>query len=449
MSEELDQAVEPSPGPGLLRDHDFVSVLVGQGISAMGSAVTMVAMPLLVLLATGSGLLMGLVGILETAPDLLFGLPAGAYADRWDRRRVMIVADCGRALLTALIPLAVIVGLPAVPVIFLVVGPINVLRVLFSAAQNASVPALAGRDRLNTASGYFEAVWGLGYVLGPALAGVLIALVGPGLTIALDAASFAFSAGSVVLVRRSLVPPPSEEPRRNVLRDMREGVGYVWGHRTLRMTIAYYAVVSLVMAPFVPAFTYFIVRDRGMGASGLGLMVSIFSIGMVVGAIGATRLKGLRLGLRMLTATLIVGAGLTLGRLTPSAAALGALGLAVGAAWTVVEVSYVTLRLSASPEALLGRVSTVANTATMTVTPIGMLAGGLLIDRIGGGATLAAMGLAAVAIALASCTVGSIRTARVDEARAERVAPAAAATSASVSAAAAASALRTNYLEAD
>ena len=186
-----------------------------------------------------------------------------------------------------------------------------------------------------------------------------------------------------------------------------------------------------------------------MGASGLGLMVSIFSIGMVVGAIGATRLKGRRLGLRMLTATLIVGAGLTLGRLTPSAAALGALGLAVGAAWTVVEVSYVTLRLSASPEALLGRVSTVANTATMTVTPIGMLAGGLLIDRIGGGATLAAMGLAAVAIALASCTVGSIRTARVDEARAERVAPAAAATSASVSAAAAASALRTNYLEAD
>jgi MFS family permease len=80
---------------GLLGDRDFTAVLVGQGVSAMGSAVTMVAMPLLVLLLTGSGLLMGIVGILETATDLLIGLPAGAFADRWDRRKVMILTDAG------------------------------------------------------------------------------------------------------------------------------------------------------------------------------------------------------------------------------------------------------------------------------------------------------------------------------------------------------------------
>jgi len=411
---EVESAAGRSAGPGLLRDHDFVSVLVGQGVSAMGSAVTMVAMPLLVLLVTGSGLLMATVGILETAPDLLFVLLAGAYADRWDRRRVMIVADAGRAILTALIPLAVIVGLPPVPVIFIVVGPINMLRVMFSAAQNASVPALAGRDRLNAASGYFEAVWGLGYVLGPALAGMLIALVGPGPTIAIDAASFAFSAGSVAMVRRSLVPPRSEEPRRRVLHEVREGIGFVWRHRTLRLTIAYYASLSLLMAPFVPAFTYFLVRDRGMDSSGLGVMISVFSIGMVIGAIVATRLKNGRLGLRMLASTVLLGAGLAIGRLMPSAAALGILGLAVGGAWTVVEVSYVTIRLGASPEALLGRVATVAHTASVGVQPIGMLAGGLLIDRVGGGATLAAMGLASVAMALAFGAVGSVRSARAE-----------------------------------
>lgn len=404
------------PAPSLLRDRDFASVLVGQGVSAMGSAVTMVAMPLLVLLMTGSGLLMGVVGILETAPDLLVGLPAGAYADRWDRRRVMILADAGRALLTALIPLAVIAGLPAVPVIMLVVAPINVLRVLFSAAQNASIPTLAGRDRLNAGAAYFEAVWAFGYVLGPALAGMLIAFVGPGPTIALDALSFAFSAGSVVLVRRSLAPPPADGPRRPIVADVREGLGYVWGHRQLRLTIAFYATLSLLMAPFVPAFTYFLVRDRGMDAGGLGLMISIFSTGMVIGALVATRLKSGRLGLRMVGAAIVTGAGLALGRLIPSPVLLGILGLGVGGAWTLVEISYVTLRLGASPEALLGRISTVAKTAAVGVQPIGLLIGGLLIDRIGGGATLAAMGLAAVAVSLAFGASTSIRSAGADAA---------------------------------
>lgn len=396
---------------GLLRDRDFTSVLVGQGVSAMGSAVTMVAMPLLVLLMTGSGLLMGIVGILESAPDLLFGLLAGAYADRWDRRRAMIFADAGRALLTALIPLAVIAGLPAVPVILIVVAPINVLRVLFSAAQNASMPALAGRDRLSAGAGYFEAVWALGYVLGPALAGLSIAVIGPGPTIALDALSFAFSAGSVLLVRRPLVPPASEEPRQQVLEDIRDGLRYVWRHRTLRLTIAFYGVLSLLMAPFVPAFTYFLVRDRGMDGGGLGLMISVFSVGMVVGALAATRFQGRRLGLRMLVATLALGIGLILGRLMPSAVLLGILGLVVGGSYSIVEVSYVTLRLGASPEALLGRVSTVARTASIGVQPIGLLIGGLLIDRAGGGATLAAMGMATVLMTLAFGAADSIRSA--------------------------------------
>jgi MFS family permease len=404
--------VTPEEGarPGLLHDRDYVSVLTGQGISALGSAATFVAMPLLVLLLTGSGLLMGLVGILETVPDLLFGLPAGVYADRWDRRRVMIAADFGRAVLTATIPLAVIAGLPVVPVILIVVGPLNLLRVLFSAAQNASLPALAGRDRLAAGAGYFEAVWAFGYVLGPAMAGVLIALVGPGPTIALDALSFAVSAGSVVLVRRSLAPPASDEPSRRVVQDVREGLAYVWGHRRLRLTIVFFTVLQLLMAPFVPAFTYFLVHERGMDAGGLGLMVSVFSIGMLVGALGATRLKGRGLGLRMLAGTFFLGAGLVLGRLMPSAAALGMLGLAVGGAYSMVDVAYVTLRLSASPDALLARVSTVAKTATVGAQPVGMLIGGLLIDRVGGGATLAAMGVGAMVVAGVFAGSGYLRS---------------------------------------
>lgn len=111
------------------------------------------------------------------------------------------------------------------------------------------------------------------------------------------------------------------------------------------------------------------------------------------------RIKGRGLGLRMLAGTFVLGAGLAMGRLMPSAAALGILGLAVGGAYSMVEVAYVTLRLSASPDALLARVATVAKTATVGAQPLGMLIGGLLIDRVGGGTTLAAMGVGAMVVA--------------------------------------------------
>ena len=90
-------------GP-LRENRDFVVVLAGQGVSAIGDAINYTALPLLVLFLTGSGLAMGIVGVLQTLPDLVLGLPVGALADRWDRRRMMLYADLGRAVLTAFIP---------------------------------------------------------------------------------------------------------------------------------------------------------------------------------------------------------------------------------------------------------------------------------------------------------------------------------------------------------
>ncbi len=173
---------------------------------------------------------MGVVGILETVPDLVFGLPAGVYADRWNRRRMMIVADAGRALLTALIPLSALIGLPTITIVLLVVGPINVFRMFFVPAENASIPALAGRDRLAAGTGYLEAVYSLGYILGPALAGILIAFIGAGPTLALDAASFLVSAASIVLIRRPLRSPAGPAAETSLRGQMAEGLSFAWGH---------------------------------------------------------------------------------------------------------------------------------------------------------------------------------------------------------------------------
>ena len=201
-------------------------VLFGQGISSFGDSITNTAMPLLVLALTGSGLAMGVVGVLTTLPDLIVGLPAGAYADRWDRRRMMFAADLGRCVLTALVPISVWLGGPTLVVIFAVTFPMNVLRVLWLAAYTAAVPGLVGRAEVPRANAIFEAVFNVGWIVGPALAGFLAATIGPGATIAIDAVTFLISAGAMLLVRRPL-RAEGRSLETHILTDIREGIAYV------------------------------------------------------------------------------------------------------------------------------------------------------------------------------------------------------------------------------
>ena len=204
-------------------NRDFWVILLGQGISSFGDAITNTALPILVLALTGSGLAMGIVGVLSTLPDLVLGLPAGAYADRWDRRTMMFVADLGRAILTAVIPISVWLGGPTLALILLVTFPLNALRVLWLAAFTAAVPGLVGRGQIARANAVFEAFFNIGWIVGPALAGLLAVAIGPGPTIAIDALTFAISAATLLLVRRPLKPQARSEPT-HILADIREGI---------------------------------------------------------------------------------------------------------------------------------------------------------------------------------------------------------------------------------
>src|SRR5205085_10329135 len=110
---------------------------------------------------------------LQTLPDLVFGLFAGAIADRSNQKRMMVIAHLGRAVLTALIPLSVVLHGPTMAVILIVAAPMSTLRSLFLAAYTAAVPAIAGRPRLAQANSYFEVVYSTGFIIGPAIAGLL------------------------------------------------------------------------------------------------------------------------------------------------------------------------------------------------------------------------------------------------------------------------------------
>jgi len=270
-------AAPPIPDAPLRGNRDFWVVLLGQGISSFGDAITNTALPLLVLALTGSGLAMGVVGVLSTLPDLIVGLPAGAYADRWDRRRMMFLADLGRAGLTVLIPISVAVGGPTLALIMLVTFPLNVLRVLWLAAFTAVTPALVGRGQVPRANAIFEAFFNIGWIVGPALAGFLAATIGPGPTIALDAVTFAVSAAALLLVRKPLKPEARTEPT-HLVADIREGIAFVAGHPTLRAVIALWTTTSVVYAGLTSALIFYITIDRDLGPGVVGAVLSAFAV---------------------------------------------------------------------------------------------------------------------------------------------------------------------------
>ena len=404
-------AVPAIPDAPLRGNRDFWLVLVGQGISSFGDAITNTALPLLVLALTGSGFAMGVVGVLSTLPDLVFGLPAGAYADRWDRRRMMFLADLGRAVLTALIPLSVWLGGPTLALILLVTFPMNVLRVLWLAAYTAAVPGLVGRGQIARATAIFEAFFNVGWIVGPALAGLLAAAIGPGPTIAIDAITFAVSAGALLLVRRPLRPEARTEPT-HLLADIREGIAYVARQPTLRAVIALWATTSVVFAGLTSGLIFYITIDRDLGTGVVGVVLSAFALGSLGGSIVAARMAFRAVGPIMLVGSVVMGFTLVVVALDAPIPVLVGAAFVAGVMDANVAVSYLTLRTQLSPDALLGRVGATARTASVGLMPLGALATGALLDVIGGTATLALMGFAAILAGLGFALVPNVRGAR-------------------------------------
>ena len=390
-ADRSDERPEP-----LAENRDFLILLVGQGISAIGDAVSFTALPLLVLALTGSGLAMGVVGVLQSIPDLLFGMVAGVFADRLDRRRMMLLADLGRAGLTALIPLSYLVGAPTIVVVFLVAAPMSILRSLFLAAYTASLPNLVGRAQLGRANSIFEAIYSFGYIIGPGVAGLLVATIGAPETIAIDAASYAASAVALFLIRRPLTVR-RDHPPLDLVGEMRAGIAYVAGHRVLRDAVLFWGIVSVISAGLVPALAFYVIEEQSLEASALGLILSAYGLGAFLGAVVTARFRLRHAGRLLLGGNVVRGAALVAIAVTGSIAAMVGAALVAGLVDSVVLITYITLRAAASTDEMIGRVGGTARTISLGLQPIGFVAAGLLIDAAGGGVTLITIGVGLVA----------------------------------------------------
>src|SRR3954447_22795521 len=400
----------PAVDEPLRHNRDFWVVLVGQGVSSFGDSITNTALPLLVLSLTGSGFVMGIVNVLSTLPDLLVGLFAGAYADRWDRRRMMFSADLGRAVLTAVIPISVWLDGPTIPLILIVTFPMQVLRVLWLAAYTASVPGLVGRSQVARASAIFEAVFNVGWIVGPAIAGLLAATIGPGATIAIDALTFLISAVAIMFVRRPLRAERHEDT--HLLADIREGIRFVAHQPTLRAVLALWTTTSIITAGLTTALIFYLTIDRGFDAGVVGLALSAFAVGSLGGSVLAARFAFKPVGRVMLLGAVGIGASLVVVGAGAPVPLILVVSLIAGVLNTNVLVAYITLRTMLSPDVLLGRVGATARTMSVGLMPVGALITGILLDAVGGTVTLTLMGVLLVAAAGVFSLLPNVRNAR-------------------------------------
>ncbi len=210
------------PSESVWRDRAFVPFWLAQTVSGMGTAVTSVVLPILIFRQTGSPLQTAILGGLRVVPYLLFGLVAGALADRVDRRRLMVGCNLLNTALLGSIPLAAWLGLLTLPQIYLVALLSATAFVLFDAANFGALPALVGPARIVAAN---SALWSTSTfvgIAGPALGGVLATTIGPAPAVTLDALSYAVSAAPLLLIARPfnaarVVVTESGSPARRIL----------------------------------------------------------------------------------------------------------------------------------------------------------------------------------------------------------------------------------------
>jgi MFS family permease len=405
----------------LARNRDLRIFVVGQGVSALGDAVSITVLPLLVLALSGSGIALGVVGALGTLPDLAVALFAGALADRTDRKRMMLTADLGRAALTALIPLSVALGGPTMAVILVVAAPLSILRAGFRAGYISSLPALVGRPQLARANALLETVYSGAFIVGPTIAGLLAAAIGPGPTIAIDAVSYGASSVGLFLLSRDLRPPPDRAASR-LISDVREGIVHIVHDPLLRAAILLFATFQAAVSANVVALAFRITHELGEPATALGAVLTTMGIGGVLGALAAGRVGRDARVAPVLLGSLVVAALALVGiALVESVAAMAALAGLFGAGESLVAVTYISVRAAYSPDRLLGRIAGTARVMALALQPIGLLAAGALLDAIGGRATLGLMGVVVGLLVIAFAPVPSLRTAPVSPASASPV----------------------------
>ncbi|MCK2241506.1 MULTISPECIES: MFS transporter [unclassified Crossiella] len=403
MSEEV---------PPLRRNRDFLLLWSGSAVSSLGANASSVAYPLLVLALTGSPVDAGLSGFIALLPQLVFQVPAGALVDRWNRKRVMIWCDILRALAIGTLAVALVSDSLTLPHILAVGFVEGVLTVTFKIAAAAAVPNVVHPSHLTFALSRNEARERGAAMLGQPLGGALFGL-GRAVPFLFDAVTYLVSLVSLLLIRTDF--QAERKPRRL---ELGAGIAWLWRQPFLRMTTFLVAGSNFL---FRALFLVVIVMAADYGASPtlVGVMFGLAAVGGVLGSLAAPALeRRLSMKVVVIAANWAWGLLVPMVLLVPNPYVLGAvyaLMCFVGPVWNVAISAY---QLAVTPDHIQGRVLGAAGMIAFGAVPLGSLLGGFALEWIGARATVWALAVWMIGLAIVATVSPAVRNApSLDSAR--------------------------------
>lgn len=375
----------------LFRRRDFRLLWTAYAVSAVGSEVTVLAIPLAAAVLLGaSPLQMGLLTAAGTAPFVGFALLAGAWIDRLPRRRPLLVAAdlvAATALLT--VPIAYLAGTLSVGHLVVVELVVGFARVTFRPAFQAHLPDVVRREELTAASGHLRAAESGAMLGGPGLGGALVQALTAPVAVVVDALSFLASA---LLVGRVQAPERVDDApaaRRRLPVEVAEGLGHMWRDRRMRAIAGAAANVNFFGLMIMALLVVYLTRERDFTPLMVAAVTVAGGVGALAGALLAPRVAArIGRGRTFLLATSVFSVGMfafpaASGPRWLALAVLMGNEAAVGVAIMLFDVTTSAFVLSAVPRALHGRVNSSLSTVTQGVKPLGALAGGALATAIG------------------------------------------------------------------
>jgi MFS family permease len=386
--------------PGIVRGRDFRRFWLGESISLIGDQITLIALPLVGVLALhANAAQMGYLGAAALIPNLLFSLHAGAWLDRRGRRReAMIATALARAALLMTIPVAYWLGVLTMAQLYVVSFLIGTLSVLFFVAYSTLFVSLVPRDRYLEANSLLNGSRAFSFVAGPSIGGLLVQIFSaPGALVA-DSVSFLVSAFSLGSIHPT--EPPTEEAQRG---HVKAGMAYIRRSPIIRASLLATATINFFNFVFWALFFLYATKTLGVRPGLLGLVLGAASVGGVLGSIVTGRItRRIGVGPAFVVGSVLFPAPLVLVPLAGGSdwailAFLFAAEFLSGFGVMVLDITAGSIKAALVPDRLRARVSGAYMVVNYGVRPIGALVGGALGTWIGLQPTLWIASLGAIA----------------------------------------------------
>jgi len=374
----------------LWRDRDFLLFWGGETVSLIGTQVTTLALPLAAILALNAdSRQLGFLRTAEFLPFIFLTLLVGPWVDSHRRLPIMVLANVARGTLIALVPLLYALGVLRMPLLYAIALLIGVGTVLFDLSYLSYLPRLVRREQIVEGNSKIVASQSFAPVVGPGMGGFLVGLLSAPVTLLVDAASYAISVVTMLLIRRPEPQLERQERKEKLLPAISQGLRIVFGNPYLRAIAGEGFTFNFFYQFIEVLFVLYAVRQLGFSAQSIGLIIGTGSVGAVVGSAFASRLAArLRFGPALVRSMWVACLApmlipLAAGGKRFEATVLILAFFLIGVGEGVANVLAVSLRQTVTPDRLLGRMNASMRLALYGAAPLGALAAGFLGEAIG------------------------------------------------------------------